>query len=1356
MHAAALLAVIAAPSAFAANGTWSNAPVSSSWTNVLNWNGGIVPGTINNTGNNGTDSASIAFFTNAIATFGGAANPVIPDDGTITNGKARMIGRVAFEGASCGAYVFNSPSPFAAQTGSTPETGVLSLCVPGVGGNGTNGTYIAAGVTNPQTFLVPVQIRLPSSTTGVYGFTNNATSSAATFYFARLFLYPAATGRGVTYIFEGSNTGTNTVALLQQSANQTGSPTGLRKSGTGRWILSGANSFNGGSGINIDQGTLEVLDPAAFGAVTTSASVNNNGVLQINGVTLNVLSLGLKNSGTVRMNGTATLNGVAVNTGVGNTPIITTTSASDVFTVGSGLVASSIVSGGAADSVLNTAGPGSIILGQSGAFANTYVGRWSFSAKTNVINSTTALGTGPNANVGAGAIFDFSILGAGSYVPTTAGFGGSGTGSTIGSTAAAVVGDAGGTLDLSSKAINLTFTPTGFAGDTTHPSLVIAQGTLAIGGNTFFINNAGGTALGFGTYRLITQASGSVTSGGGYAALISGSGAVGGSTVSIVVTGGNVDLVVAPYVPKNLVWSGTGANWDVATTSDWLNGVTASIFNNSDNVTFNGTGLANPSVNLVGTLAPASVVVDTASGGYTFTGAGQIAGTTSLVKKSVGTLTLNTVNTYAGGTVVSNGTVKIGANNAISSTGSGNVAAYGAGVVDLNGFNNTVNALVGNGIVDNTSGGASILTVGGNDNSGTFSGVIQNTSGTLGLTKIGTGAETLTSSNSYSGPTSVTAGTLTVANQNALGIGDLTVIAGTVNLQTGVTLNSLAGSAGGIIANNANASTNGIRITGSTTTTFGGNVIDGSGGGGVSLTLLGGTLFMSGNNTYSGGTYVGSGATFNIPNSPAAVGGFLIASNGATVGLTGGSGTPGTPNSVTTVDGATATFTGGAEGKLWGCQWNGGVNSTNFYTGPCSFNQPLSFSNFLGRVRLSTTTQNFRFNNALSGGDNTIFEFVLGNVHINGAQTVRLGEMVGGSQFSGITGGAGAGLWIIGTKNTSSTFQGYISGSGGGAVSLVKSGTGSLTLNGLTYYTNTVTLPDPFAPTNIVSFTLISNATMLTYTGNTTVSNGTLAIVGPNNLSNSPSITLAGGTLDVSQIGYVTDQTIVDYNSVVQPTNSVITTTGILDVFSGQSLNGNGNITGGVNAQAGSTVNPGLSVGTMAVSGAVSLNGTVNMNLNRTNAPNNSDRITAASFSGSGATLNVTDAGPALFTGTVCQLFSGPVSAFTTVNLPASNGATTYVWTNKIAINGTIELLSGASPVNPNPTNITATVTGGGTTLTLSWPSGHTGWVLQAQTNSINVGISGTWVDVVGSAATNQVIVPINPANPTVFYRLKL
>ena len=56
--------------------------------------------------------------------------------------------------------------------------------------------------------------------------------------------------------------------------------------------------------------------------------------------------------------------------------------------------------------------------------------------------------------------------------------------------------------------------------------------------------------------------------------------------------------------------------------------------------------------------------------------------------------------------------------------------------------------------------------------------------------------------------------------------------------------------------------------------------------------------------------------------------------------------------------------------------------------------------------------------------------------------------------------------------------------------------------------------------------------------------------------------------------------------------------------------------------------------------------------------------------------------------------------------------------------------------------------------LTLGWPADYTGWRLEAQTNDINVGLSGTWVTVPGSTTTNQMSFPIDPNQPTVFFRL--
>ena len=68
-----------------------------------------------------------------------------------------------------------------------------------------------------------------------------------------------------------------------------------------------------------------------------------------------------------------------------------------------------------------------------------------------------------------------------------------------------------------------------------------------------------------------------------------------------------------------------------------------------------------------------------------------------------------------------------------------------------------------------------------------------------------------------------------------------------------------------------------------------------------------------------------------------------------------------------------------------------------------------------------------------------------------------------------------------------------------------------------------------------------------------------------------------------------------------------------------------------------------------------------------------------------------------------------------------------------------------------NPTNITASVSS--KTLTIAWPADHVGWTLQAQTNNL---ASTNWFDLPGSDTVNAVLIPINPANTAVNYRLSL
>ena len=70
--------------------------------------------------------------------------------------------------------------------------------------------------------------------------------------------------------------------------------------------------------------------------------------------------------------------------------------------------------------------------------------------------------------------------------------------------------------------------------------------------------------------------------------------------------------------------------------------------------------------------------------------------------------------------------------------------------------------------------------------------------------------------------------------------------------------------------------------------------------------------------------------------------------------------------------------------------------------------------------------------------------------------------------------------------------------------------------------------------------------------------------------------------------------------------------------------------------------------------------------------------------------------------------------------------------------------------VAKNPTNLVFQVTG--STLTLSWPADHTGWRLQAQTNSVAQALGTNWSDVAGTTASNQMAIPISTAKGSVFF----
>lgn len=270
--------------------------------------------------------------------------------------------------------------------------------------------------------------------------------------------------------------------------------------------------------------------------------------------------------------------------------------------------------------------------------------------------------------------------------------------------------------------------------------------------------------------------------------------------------------------------------------------------------------------------------------------------------------------------------------------------------------------------------------------------------------------------------------------------------------------------------------------------------------------------------------------------------------------------------------------------------------------------------------------------------------------------------------------------------------------------------------------------------------TLLLNGGPISYSGDTMVNAGTLALAGPAALTNSPHIILSGATVDVS--GRADDTLALGSGGL------------------SQALVGGGTINGTLVENSGSTVNPGNGVApaVLTVTNGVALNGNVLMDLDRSAGAVTNDEITVISnltLTASGP-LTVTNLGPTLVTGDTFQLFSVPVSGFSSVTLPMTNALHTvaYNWQNNLSVDGSITVASTTLLINTNSTNIVVNLAGGN--LTLSWPQDHTGWTLQAQTNSLNAGLGTNWVDVAGSDTTNSMTIPIGTANGSVFYRLIL
>ena len=343
---------------------------------------------------------------------------------------------------------------------------------------------------------------------------------------------------------------------------------------------------------------------------------------------------------------------------------------------------------------------------------------------------------------------------------------------------------------------------------------------------------------------------------------------------------------------NNLVKTGTGTlTLDAVCTYDGSTTISAgTIADGIDNALPTGTALSDSgTLDLAGfnqqvaSITGSGTVTGSSATTGTFTinnsGAdifvGLLTGNLNLTKSNTGTLTLTTANTYTGATTISAGKIVDGIDNALPIT----TALSDNGTLDLNGHNQQVASVTGSGTVTDTSATTGIVFTVNNSGADTFAGLI---TGNLNLTKSSTGTLTLTTANTYTGPTTtISAGTIADGITNALPIGTALSVNGTLDLKghnqqvasvtgSGTVTNSSA-TAGTFTVNNAGADSFAGFLTGNLALT--------KNNGGI-LTLNG-----PGPNSFTGLTTVNAGSLYLVDTTGPAIPGDLVANPGTLVSL---------------------------------------------------------------------------------------------------------------------------------------------------------------------------------------------------------------------------------------------------------------------------------------------------------------------------------------------------------------------------------------------------------------------------------------------------------------------------------------
>ncbi|MDT4967194.1 MAG: hypothetical protein QOJ64_1931, partial [Acidobacteriota bacterium] len=207
------------------------------------------------------------------------------------------------------------------------------------------------------------------------------------------------------------------------------------------------------------------------------------------------------------------------------------------------------------------------------------------------------------------------------------------------------------------------------------------------------------------------------------------------------------------------------------------------------NFTFSGTGDATFGAPVGLGTSIRTITNNQSSGSLTFSGVISGGSGGGLAFSGNGTNILSNANNFTGGVTINAGILRAGSTTALGPAANATLTfgASSTGKFQLNGFDTTVidlntNATVGTPIIESGSATAGTDTFTVNTaNTDTFGGVLQN-GGTrlLALTKSGNGTLTLSNANTYTGPTTISAGTLKVNGSTAAGSAVTVASAGTI------------------------------------------------------------------------------------------------------------------------------------------------------------------------------------------------------------------------------------------------------------------------------------------------------------------------------------------------------------------------------------------------------------------------------------------------------------------------------------------------------------------------------------------------------------------------------------------------